>query len=101
MSTECTICGDDHYAKGLCIKHYFRAYRHGSPHIIKPTRRPACSVCLEVARVLRRNPETDAEILEAYADLYLLFKTGSTYRLRTEDDRGREYDLEEELINAE
>jgi hypothetical protein len=31
--------------------------------------------------------------LEKFTDLYLLFKTGSAYRLRTKDERGREYDL--------
>jgi hypothetical protein len=35
--------------------------------------------------------------LEKFTDLYLLFKTGSAYRLRTKDERGREYDLEDDL----
>lgn len=36
---ECKICGDPHFAKGLCRKHYKRLWKHGSPHILLRPRR--------------------------------------------------------------
>lgn len=100
MSTECSICGAKVHSKGLCDKHRKRVERHGNPFTVNPTRVPACPTCLKAARVLRRPAETEADATEQLTDLYLLFQTGSDYRLRDRDERGREYDLEEGLTRA-
>ena len=96
MSTECTVaeCTDVGTRLGLCPKHYFRHRRHGNPYV---ERTPRCSVCLQAARVLRRPTPNDAALIEQITDLFLLYNTGSTYRLTTVDGQGREYDLEENL----
>lgn len=95
MSTSCTMpeCEKAHWGHGLCKMHYYRWRRQGNPY---EKRSPKCRTCLEAVRILN----SSAGELEKYADLYLLFKTGSPYRLRSLDEKGREYDLEEGLTYA-
>lgn len=85
MSTnECLICGDPHHAKGLCKKHYARFLRRGDPY---KERAPRCRTCMEIYRILSNPNET---VLEKYADILLLFETGSSYILRDVDKDGRD-----------
>ena len=34
LGPPCKICGDKHYAKGYCRKHWRRFITHGSPYIV-------------------------------------------------------------------
>jgi hypothetical protein len=85
MSTNsCLICDGPHLANGLCRKHYQRFYRRGDPYA---ERRPRCKTCMEMYRILGNPNET---VLEKYADILLLFETGSSYILRDVDKDGRD-----------
>lgn len=100
MSTrQCSIngCEKQHWGLGWCKMHYYRVLRHGDPYV---ERKAKCDTCLRVARTLRRPATTQRELVEQLTDLYLLFKSGSDYRLKDYDAQGREYDLEEELHYA-
>jgi hypothetical protein len=100
MSTNtCIMPGCDGEAHGqlLCAKHYRRWKRHGNPYV---KRQPKCPVCLAAARIFRRPSSCPEDDLEKFADLFLLYKTGSPYRLTTVDQKGRAYDLEEDLYYA-
>lgn len=100
MSTrQCALpeCREKHWGRGYCKMHYYRWLRNGDPRM---SRKAKCPTCLNAARVLRRPAATRREMIEQLTDLYLLFKTGSSYRLKDYDGQGREYDLEEELTNA-
>jgi hypothetical protein len=90
-------CEDSVHGQGLCKKHHQRWLRHGNPYVERKAR---CEVCLKAARIFRRPSHTASDDLEKYADLYLLYRTGSPYRLTTLDEDGREYDLEEGLTYA-
>ena len=95
MSTDriCTAagCPDEHYAQGFCVKHYFRWRRHGNPY---QKRAPKCLTCRKATSIMNRSYETEVERM---TDLYLLFKTGSDFRLEDLDTAGRTYDLEDQL----
>jgi hypothetical protein len=98
MSTEedtriCTVatCLGRHYGQGFCTKHYFRWRRHGNPYVIREAR---CSTCTKARAITNREYDTETE---RATDLYLLFKTGSDFRLDDRDEEGREYDFEDSL----
>lgn len=95
MSTDriCSTagCSDPHYARGFCIKHYFRWRRYGNPY---QKRVAKCRTCRKATAIINREYDTE---IERMTDLYLLFKTGSDFRLDTVDEAGREYDLEDQL----
>jgi hypothetical protein len=84
-------CEDDLYALGLCKKHYERNRIHGNPYEV---RKAKCDTCLGLIKILNRPGKAPADLLEKYADIFLLVMTGSPYRLRDQDAEGREYELD-------
>ncbi|HUW31114.1 MAG TPA: hypothetical protein VM223_05830 [Planctomycetota bacterium] len=88
MSINCSIgdCLGSAHARGLCDKHYRRWLAHGNPYV---ERRPRCQTCMEMYRVLTRPGKSTSDLLEKFADLYLLFETGSSYIIRDEDKDSR------------
>lgn len=84
-------CTRAHYAKTFCTMHYFRYRKHGNPY---EKRRPQCESCRAATQIVNRKYPTEYERM---ADLYLLFSTGTDFRLTTVDEKGRDYDLEDQL----
>jgi hypothetical protein len=70
----------------MCKRHYDRWLAHGNPYI---ERKPRCQTCMEMYRILTRPGQTKSDLLEKFADLFLLFETGSSYIIRDEDKDGR------------
>lgn len=94
MSTDLCIipgCENEQHKKRYCVKHYFREYRHGNPY--QKAQKP-CSACRRARQILRREYASD---LEKQADLFLLFFANDDYRVRDYDEKGRDYDLEDNL----
>jgi hypothetical protein len=89
-SRQCSIVGclRESRSRNMCTMHYFRWRRQGNPYV--KVSRARCDTCLEAVGILKRRAETKAELLDQVTDLFLLFKTGSTYRLKDYDDKGRE-----------
>lgn len=76
----------------MCVKHYFRWRRQGNPYV--KVSRARCETCREAEKILSRKTESRQEMLDQLTDLFLLFKTGSSCRLKDTDARGRERDTD-------
>ena len=88
MSTEpCMLCEEPVHAKGLCVMHYRRLQRQGNPYV---ERKPRCQTCMEIYRILTRPGGSAQAVTEKYTDIWLTFKTGSSYGIRDKDRAGRE-----------
>jgi hypothetical protein len=51
-----------------------------------------------LARILNRPGQRPEDLLEKYADILLLFMTGSAYRLTDRDESGREYEVDVKVV---
>lgn len=84
-------CRDPIHSQGLCDKHRKRYERHGNPYL---TRKPRCSTCAAIWRVMQRPGRTHPQLIDKFTDIWLLFHAGSTYVLVDRDAEGREYPLD-------
>lgn len=78
MKTKsCNICGDDHYARGYCVAHYMRWYRHGTPgdaaksRSFRTSNKLDASDVVEIRRLFReadkkKRPLSYADVAEEY-----------------------------------